>query len=111
MSSFFNKLVESTQDEKQQLFEVPQIMAALQGQISLQNYLEYLEQAYHHVKHTVPLLMAAGSRFSSKQEFLREAVVDYVQEEVGHQEWVLNDIRHAGGDANAVRHGKPNRAT
>jgi len=111
MSSFFETLSQATEAEKQQLFEVPQIIAALQGQISLKNYLDYLEQAYHHVKHTVPLLMSAGSRFSSENEFLRNAIVEYVEEEVGHQEWILNDIQHAGGDAEAVRHGQPSMAT
>jgi len=111
MSTFFKKLNETTEIEKNMLFRVPQITAALQGQITLQNYLDYLEQAYHHVKHTVPLLMAAGSRFSSENEFLREAIVEYVEEEVGHQEWILNDIQHAGGDAENVRHGQPSMAT
>ncbi len=111
MSSFFETLNQATEAEKQQLFQVPQIIAALRGQISLKNYLDYLEQAYHHVKHTVPLLMSAGSRFSSENEFLRNAIVEYVEEEVGHQEWILNDIQHAGGDAEAVRHGQPSMAT
>jgi pyrroloquinoline quinone (PQQ) biosynthesis protein C len=40
-------------------------------------------------------------------EWLRGAMVDYISEEYGHQEWILNDIRAAGGDAEAVRHGRP----
>lgn len=81
------------------------------GALSQKTYLAFLEQAYHHVKHTVPLMMAAGSRFSPEKETLREALVEYVKEEVGHQEWILNDIAHAGGDAEAARHGEPNFAT
>jgi len=35
----------------------------------------------------------------------------YVREEYGHQEWVLDDIRACGGDAESVRHGAPALAT
>jgi hypothetical protein len=111
MPTFFERLVVETESEHQGLSQIPQITDALRGAISQKTYLGFLEQAYHHVKHTVPLMMAAGSRFSPEKESLREALVEYVKEEVGHQEWILNDIAHAGGDAQAVRHGEPNFAT
>ena len=34
------------------------IQGALQGQVSLPSYIAFLTEAYHHVKHTVPLLQA-----------------------------------------------------
>ena len=34
----------------------------------------------------------------------------YVEEEVGHQEWILNDIRACGGDAEQVRNETPGLA-
>lgn len=109
--TFFEKLSAETASERQYLYSVPQIVDAMKGQISLESYLAYLEQAYHHVKHTVPLMMTAGSRIPLDKEYLREALVEYVEEEVGHQEWILNDIKHAGGDAEVVRYGEPNEAT
>ncbi|MGD8742631.1 MAG: iron-containing redox enzyme family protein [Granulosicoccaceae bacterium] len=111
MKTFFEKLTAATEAERNQLYRVPQIVDAMQGNISRESYIAYLEQAYHHVKHTVPLMMAAGSRLPLSKEYLREALVEYVEEEVGHQEWILNDIKHAGGDAEAVRRGEPNEAT
>lgn len=111
MKTFFDELTTATESERNQLYMVPQIVDAMQGNISLDSYIAYLEQAYHHVKHTVPLMMAAGSRLPQSKEYLREALVEYVEEEVGHQEWILNDIKHAGGDAEAVRRGEPNVAT
>lgn len=111
MKTFFERLTTETKAERMQLYSVPQIMDAIRGDISLESYLAYLEQAYHHVKHTVPLMMAAGSRLPDSKEYLREALVEYVEEEVGHQEWILNDIKHAGGNAEKVRRGEPNEAT
>jgi thiaminase len=111
MKTFFEKLTMATEAERMQLYSVPQIVDAMRGDINLDSYLAYLEQAYHHVKHTVPLMMAAGSRLPESKEYLREALVEYVEEEVGHQEWILNDIKHAGGNAEQVRRGEPNAAT
>ncbi|POB70200.1 long-chain acyl-CoA synthetase, partial [Vibrio vulnificus] len=36
-------------------------------------------------------------------EWVREALAEYIDEEKGHQEWILNDIRACGGDAIAVK--------
>lgn len=111
MQTFFERLVEETKTEQQSLHQIPQIIDALKGDISKETYIAFLEQAYHHVKHTVPLMMAAGARLSQKDEFIREALVEYVEEEIGHQEWILNDIKSSGGNAEEVRHGQPSVAT
>jgi heme oxygenase len=34
-------------------------------------------------------------------------VAEYIEEEIGHEEWILNDIAAAGGDAEAVRSSRP----
>ena len=47
--------------------------------------------------------MACGSRVPHNQEWLRNAMAEYVKEEVGHQEWILNDIKVCGGDPEKVR--------
>ena len=96
-----------TVHQKQDLYSLPIIQAALKGDISTQLYIDFLTQAYHHVKHTVPLLMACGARLHSDQEWLREAMAEYIEEELGHQEWILNDITAAGGDAQQVRNSQP----
>ncbi len=74
-------------------------------------YVAFLSRAYHHVKHTVPLLMGCGSRLDDEREWLRSAMAHYVQEEIGHQEWILSDIAAAGGDAEAVRRSAPDLDT
>ena len=75
--------------------------------LRLDSYLAFLGQAYHHVKHTVPLLMACGGRLPEKLNWLRTAVAEYIAEEIGHEEWILNDINASGGNADAVRNSKP----
>ncbi len=109
--NFFDTLQADTGPERQALFAIPVIQDALRGAISVAQYIAFLSQAYHHVKHTVPLLMACGSRLDSRREWLRNAIAEYVEEELGHQEWILSDIAACGADPELVRHGRPHPST
>lgn len=109
--TIYEQLLAVTEAERNELQSLPIIRAGASGQVSLAAYIAFLTEAYHHVKHTTPLLMACGSRLPEKYEWLRTAVAEYIEEEVGHQEWILNDITACGGDAEAVRNGKPRVAT
>ncbi|MGY2185095.1 hypothetical protein D3C81_56630 [compost metagenome] len=105
--SFFDSLQEATQQERLELFNLPVIRDALEGDVSLESYRAFLAQAYYHVRHTVPLMMACGARLPLRLEWLREAVRDYIEDEYGHEQWVLNDIHACGGDRDVVRDGHP----
>ncbi len=109
--SFFNDLYKSTEEERNQLFAIPQIQAGVAGEISLETYIAFLTEAFHHVKHTVPLLMACGSRLPQEPRWMRDAIIEYIDEEKGHEEWILNDIAACGADKEAVRFGQPKPAT
>ncbi|AIC20136.1 TenA family transcriptional regulator [Pseudomonas chlororaphis] len=105
--SFFDRLQEATHQERNELFNLPIILDALQGQVSLESYRAFLAQAYYHVRHTVPLMMACGARLPLRLEWLRKAVCEYIEEEYGHEQWVLDDIEACGGDRDEVRNGRP----
>lgn len=101
--TFYEKLLKETETERAELMQLALIQQGGQGNISLQTYIAFLTQAYHHVKHTTPLLMACGGRLPGKYEWLRTAIGEYIEEEMGHQEWVLNDIEACGANKEAVR--------
>ncbi|MEE5067301.1 iron-containing redox enzyme family protein [Pseudomonas alliivorans] len=105
--SFFQTLQDATQQERETLFNLPIIRQALQGQVSEESYRAFLSQAYYHVRHTVPLMMACGARLPSRLEWLRAAVCEYIEDEYGHERWILDDLRACGGNADAVRDGSP----
>lgn len=109
--SFYESLLTATTAERQVFLQIPALTRGACGEISLAAYQAFLAQAYHHVKHTVPLLMACGSRLPERLEWLRVALADYIEEETGHQEWILNDIAATGGDREAVRSSLPQPAT
>lgn len=109
--TFYEKLLKETEYSRHQLYTVPQLSDGVRGKISLQTYVAYLTEAYHHVSHTVPFLMTMGARLPNDKKRFHHAVADYIKEEVGHEEWILNDIEAAGGDKNIARTSTPNLAT
>ncbi|NOX27746.1 MAG: iron-containing redox enzyme family protein [Gammaproteobacteria bacterium] len=109
--NFFDQLKEETKHDRKTLLSSPIIVKAIDGTITLDEYVAFLGQAYHHVKHTVPLLMATGSRLPEKHEWLREAVAEYIEEEIGHQEWILNDIAACGFNKDIARNSNPITST
>ena len=108
---YFEVLAQQTAPARADLFAIPVIADALAGRITHAQYLAFLTEAYHHVKHTVPLLMACGSRLPESKCWLRTEIVEYIAEEAGHAEWILNAIAAAGGDPRLVRDGAPSGAT
>lgn len=109
--SFYNQLVKETESARQELYATPQLADGMQGNISRETYIAYLTEAYHHVSHTVPFLMTMGAKLPQTKKWLHKAIIEYQEEEVGHEEWILNDIEAAGGDKQAARNAVPNLET
>ncbi len=110
--SFYQRLIQETSSARMGLLSAPIIQGVLQrGEVALPSYIAFLTEAYHHVKHTVPLLRAAKAALPAHHAWLNEAMDEYIEEEAGHDEWILDDIRACGADAEAVRHGQPAHAT
>lgn len=107
---FFPQLQRQTEAARQGLLAAPIIQGCLRGEVSLPSYVAFLEQAYHHVRHTVPLLRACRAALPPRYAWLQEPLDEYVREEQGHDEWILDDLRACGADAEAVRHGEPGHA-
>lgn len=109
--SFYNRLVKETEKVRQELYSVPQLVDGMKGNISKETYIAYLTEAYHHVSHTVPFLMTMGSKIPSSKKWMHKAIIEYQEEEVGHEEWILNDIETAGGNKETARNSVPNLET
>lgn len=99
---FYDDLAARCRDGRGYLLAAPIVQDALQGIASRDSYVAYLTQAYHHVRHTVPLLMLMGGRLPERLAWMRDAVAEYIDEERGHDAWILNDIRACGGDLTAL---------
>ena len=109
--SFYERLVKETQAARAGMLGAPIIQGCLRGEVSLPSYVAFLREAYHHVRHTVPLMRAFRAGIPAGREWLAGPLDEYIEEEQGHDEWILDDLRACGADAEAVRHGRPGVAT
>jgi pyrroloquinoline quinone (PQQ) biosynthesis protein C len=107
----YQQLQHDTIADRDYLLAAPAIRRALAGDITRELYVEFLTQAYHHVRHTVPLMMAVGARIPARHPWLQESILHYLDEERGHEQWILNDIEQAGGDRAAAAASQPSFAT
>lgn len=107
--SFYDQLVSRSAVERQAFEEIPIVRKTMSGgAVTHAMYVDFLTQAYHHVKHTFPLLALAASCTSDPS--YQKALLSYMNEERGHDEWILDDICAVGGDAEDVRNGRPGMA-
>ena len=104
---FIDRLVAETAGARAHLLSAPVIADCLEGRVSRENYIAFLTQAFHHVRHTTPLLMLLGGVLPERQSWMRPAVAEYIAEEIGHEEWILADIAAAGGDARPCARAAP----
>ena len=105
--NFYQQLQSNTEHARQSFLQAPIIQRCFNGDFNLNDYIAFLQQAYHHVKFTVPLLMATGAKLNEDKEWLREAIGEYIEEEMGHQEWILNDLAACGVDKEQARISQP----
>jgi len=101
--SFYDRLIAETEKERIGFTSIPLIREAVRSGASRELYVDFLTQAYHHVKHTFPQLAFAATRTSD--ETYQDALVEYMEEERGHEKWILADIAAMGGDAQTVKDG------
>ena len=102
---FYEQLLAETEQNRNYLLQAPVIEDVMNRKFSMETYIAFLNQAYHHVKHTIPLLMAAGAKLSDDREWLRKVIADYIDEEIGHEQWILNDIESCGYNREEYRLG------
>ncbi len=104
----YDGLCADTASSRHWFLDIPLVrQAALRGG-SRALYLDFLTQAYHHVKHTFPLLSLAAAL--TQDERYQDALFEYMKEERGHDKWILDDIQALGGDADRVANAKPDMA-
>jgi pyrroloquinoline quinone (PQQ) biosynthesis protein C len=111
MTTFHDRLLRQTADARNALQSVPIIRDALAGQASREAYVAFLTEAWHHVRHTVPLLEACRDALPAHLAWMRPALEEYVVEERGHDDWILDDLAACGVAPERIRSGRPSEAT
>lgn len=108
---FFLELVERT-DEARRAFEThPAVSEAVARGMTLPRYRRLLLELYHVVWHFNPVSAAAASRLGDEHRALRYFLYQHMQEERGHEGWVLADLRDVGVEAEAALRHQPSPYT
>jgi len=107
MLPFFAELV-STTDEDRRAFEThPVIVDAVAQGLPLERYRALLLELYHVVWYFNPVCAVAASRMGSTAQDalqpLRHFLYEHMQEESGHEDWVMNDLAAIGVTPEATR--------
>jgi pyrroloquinoline quinone (PQQ) biosynthesis protein C len=93
---FFLDLVTRTDEARRAFENHPALMEAVADGMSLQRYRRLLLELYHVVWHFNPVCAAAASRIPDTHRGVRYFLYEHMQEEKGHEEWVLNDLLAVG---------------
>ncbi len=99
--TLYERLLTETAAARAEFLSIPILGRALEGNVPKSVYVEFLTQAYHHVRHTCPLLSLAAARTDDSN--YRASLYTYIEEERGHDEWILSDIAAMGGDVDCTR--------
>jgi len=109
--STHDRLVRETEASRQAFLSIPIIQRALRGEVSPREYIVFLSQAYQHVRQTVPLMMGMGYHLPERLRWMLPAVAEYIEEEIGHDQWILDDLLACGADPDRIRAASPMRST
>ena len=105
--SFFITLIELTDSSRRDLEDVPKVHSLIHDGLDIAEYRAFLHDLYHIVWHFCPVMAAAVARCDDQFRDVRYELYERIEEEKGHESWVLDDIEAVGGDVGFVRENPP----
>lgn len=109
--SFFITLIETTDANRRDLEAIPKVHAMVNHGLTLPEYQAFLHDLYHIVWHFCPIMGAAASRLDDRFREVRYELYERIEEEKGHELWVLEDIAAVGADQARAKSAPPSAAT
>jgi pyrroloquinoline quinone (PQQ) biosynthesis protein C len=101
--SFFITLVESSDSHRRAIEAAPRVSSMIHKGLTLPEYRAFLHDLYHIVWHFCPVMAVAAARCDDTLRQVRYELYERIDEEKGHETWVLKDIETVGGDPARVR--------
>src|SRR2546422_487894 len=96
-----------TDSARRGLEEIPKMHTMIHQGLKLPEYRAFLHDLYHIVWHFCPTMAAAASRLNDRYRQVRYDLYQRIEEEKGHEAWVLEDIETMGGDVAGARVNPP----
>ena len=107
MSAFFMELVSRTDEARREFETSSRVLDIVANGLSLERYRKLLLELYHVVWHFNPTCAAAACRITDQHRDVRYFLYDHMNEEKGHEEWVLNDLQVVGVSGEQARAYEP----
>lgn len=96
--SFFIRLIETTDEERRALERVPKVDRMIHKGLSKEEYRDFLLDLYPIVWHFCPIMASAASRCGDDYRAVRLHLYASIDDEKGHEQWILDDLRAIGTD-------------
>jgi len=102
MDVFEELLAATAADQRRFVTDNPLFSLVASGKATRDQYVVYLRETYHLVRHTARALARAASHVDDDQRALRAWLLEQANEEHGHEQFCLKDLRGLGLDAAAT---------
>jgi heme oxygenase len=99
--SFFITLVENSDAHRRAIETSPRVHSMIHKGLTLAEYRAFLRDLYHIVWHFCPIMATAAAHCGDNLRNIRYDLYERIDEEKGHEDWVLEDIAAMGGDVKA----------
>lgn len=111
MSDFVEVLESSVAPWRKRMLSAQFFSSLRDGTLKREHYARFLIEIYHYVRHSTRLLAAAASRLGPDRQRLFARFVEHMEEEAGHDQWALSDLKALGVDPVRVVNSTPLPAT
>jgi len=89
------------------IVSVDGVKEALAGRLDRAIYVAYLTNVFHYARHSATVIATAGARAVERHPELARYLMHHADEELGHEQWALDDLAALGVPAQTVRASRP----
>ena len=101
-------LIKIRQRVVEDIQQTPFVSRVLEGHPQREHYVRYLTNVWHYARHSACVIGMAGANCVLRQQAeLADYLLHHAREELGHEEWVLDDLRALGEDPSEVVNTRP----
>lgn len=108
----FEKLIKATEETyNREILQNPVFETVLSGKMTREQYIAYLRETFHLVKHTSKALAMVGARLAHHRRELRGWFFHQSVDEHNHDLFCIDDLRALGEDPDKILAGRMGQGT
>ncbi|HKQ30633.1 MAG TPA: iron-containing redox enzyme family protein [Burkholderiales bacterium] len=96
LASSMDHLIAARRNLLKGIQSTPAVQSLVSGQPNPADYKRYLINVWHYARHSATVIALAGSRCVSTHPELANYLFHHAREELGHEQWALEDLATLG---------------